>query len=118
MLDTATTLKTNIKGLPEGRTYWTERGYSQLYPWVEIRRTAKRVWLAKVEVKPDPDWKPEIIAGGFAGHCTNQAHQTWLFDKIDETRTTMICLTSRGWQRGPHADYLENRADYFYDYNF
>ena len=43
-------MKTNIKNLPEGHTYFTENGYSQSYPWVEIERTAKTVTLAKIEV--------------------------------------------------------------------
>ena len=67
---------TNIKNLPEGRNYFTETGYSQSYPWVEVKRTKTTVTLAKVNVKRDPDWKPEILPGGFAGHCTNQHQQT------------------------------------------
>ena len=47
---------TNIKGLPKGPTYFTEYGYSESYPWVEVRRTAKTVVLAKVRVTTDPEW--------------------------------------------------------------
>lgn len=110
-------LSTNIKNLPEGRTYFTEYGHSQTYPWVEVKRTAKTVTLAKVNVKRDPDFVPDFIPGGFCAHCTNQSEQTWLFDAIDETYTKTIRLTKRGWtDKG--VKFRENVAREFYDYNF
>lgn len=111
---------TNIKNLPEltdGRKYFTERGYSQSYPWVEVKRTAKTVTLAKVEVKKDPEWKPKFEVGGFAAHCTNQGDQTWLFDGINEEYTRTIRLTKKGWSLFG-VRYNEDRAVEFYDYNF
>ena len=109
--------KTNIKGLPEGRIYFTEKGYSQTYPWVQVARTAKTVTLHKVNVQADPEWKPEIIPGGFSGHCTNQSEQTWLFGGIDAEREITIRMTNRGWERRG-AMFIENVAREFYDYNF
>ena len=110
---------TNIKGLPEGKTYFTGRGYSQSYPWVEIKRSpsGKTVTLAKVNVKRDPDFTPHIIPGGFAGHCDNQDKQTWLFDSIDDANTMTIRMTKRGWANG-ETRFTENRAVEFYDWNF
>ena len=110
-------MDTNIKNLPEGRLYFTEVGYSQMYPWVMVKRTAKTATLAKVVVKPDPEWKPNILPGGFAGHCDNQADQTWLFDRIDETQTKRVTMTRRGWRRG-EIKFVEDCAFEFYDYNF
>jgi len=109
---------TNIKGLPEGK-YFSEIGYSQSYPWVEISRTAKTVTLAKVEVKADPEWlaKRDFQPGGFAGHCSNQSEQTWLFDGINEARTLTIRATKLGWSR-KGVRFVEDRAVEFYDYNF
>ncbi len=108
--------QTNIKGLPEGK-YFTEIGYSQQYPWMELRRTDKTVTLVKVAVQADPDWKPEIIPGGFAGHCTNQSQQTWLFKGIRPTQTMTVRKTKRGWSyKG--VRFVEDRAVEFYDYNF
>ena len=108
--------KTNIKNLPEGK-YFTEIGYSQTYPWVEVKRTAKTVTLAKVLVAQDPEFKPNIIPGGFAGHCDNQHEQTWLFDGIDTAWTKTIRQTKRGWS---HRDtrFFEDVAREFYDWNF
>jgi len=108
--------ETNIKNLPEG-TYFTEHGYSQSYPWKEISRTAMTVKLARVRVARDPAWKPEMIPGGFAAHCTNQHDQTWLFEAVDMNHTTTIRMTKKGWAR-KGTKFTEGRAIEFYDYNF
>lgn len=108
---------TNIKNLPEDRTYFTEYGYSQSYPWAEIARTAATVTLARVEVSPDPAWKPEMIPGGFAAHCTNQHDQTWLFARINPDVTKVIRKTKKGWAR-KGTPFEEGVAREFYDYNF
>ena len=111
---------TNIKNLPlEGNVYFTERGYSQSYPWVVISRSesGKTLTLAKVKVAADPEWKPEFHIGGFAAHCSNQSEQTWLFDEIDYEYTTQIRLTKKGWSH-KGTRFTEDRAVEFYDYNF
>jgi hypothetical protein len=110
--------KTNIKNLPEGK-YFTEYGYSQSYPWVEIKRTAKTVTLARVRVKADPEWlaKKEFSPGGFCGHCSNQHEQTWLFDEIVPEYTKVIRQTKKGWSHMGDK-FIEDRAIEFYDYNF
>lgn len=109
-------MKTNIKGLPEGN-YFTQVGYTQSYPWVEVRRTAKTVTIAKVLIAPDPDWHAEFLAGGFAGHCTNQWDQTWLYAGVDRDRTRTIRMTKKGWSLDG-VRYVEGVAREFYDYNF
>ena len=106
---------TNIKNLPTGE-YVTELGYSQSYPWKVIKKTAKTMTVQAVRTKRDPKWKPEMHSGGFCAHCSNQHSQTWLYDGLDEG-TQVIRKTKKGWSlRG--VPYVENRAQYFYDYNF
>lgn len=112
------TVKTNIKNLPEDFNYFTEWGYSQSYPWVEIHRTAKTVTVALVQVQPDPEWKPEIIPGGFAGHCTNQHEQTWLFRKIEDRITKTLRQNKKGEWVLKGVKFSEGVAREFYDYNF
>lgn len=120
-MDATTTEKpavsTNIKGLPEGRTYFTQYGATQAYPWVELKRTAKTVTLQKVNVQKDPDWTPEMHVGGFAAHCSNQSEQTWLYAGINESYQRTIRLTKKGWI-GDGDTFRENVAREFYDYNF
>jgi len=108
---------TNIKNLPAGNTYFSECGYSDTRVWVEVKRTAKTVTLAPVEVERDPEWKPDFSVGGFAGHCNNQSDQTWLFDHIDYRINRTVRMTIKGWSyRG--ITFVENTARYLYDYNF
>lgn len=112
--------QTNIKNLPEGR-YFTEVGYSQMYPWVVVgeSKSGKTVTVARVEVDSDPEWKEKMEwhAGGFAGHCANQGQQTWLYAGVNEKVTKKVRMTKKGWaSRGTR--FIEGRATEFYDYNF
>ena len=40
-------------------------------------------------------WKPEIIPGGFAGHCTNQRSQTYEYQP--DPAGAMVTVTLRRW---------------------
>lgn len=107
---------TNIKNLPEG-TYFTEIGYSQQYPWLVIRETPTTRELVKVVVDRDPEFTPNILPGGFCGHCDNQHLQTWLYKGIRPTETVTIRKTKHGWSRNG-VRFIEGRAREFYDWNF
>lgn len=115
------TTNTNIKNLPENRTYFTERMYSDSSVWVEISRSAsgKTITLAKVDVSVDPEWtaKRQTHSGGFCAHVSNQHEQTWLFKEISETMTTKIRQTNKGWTH-QGVKFTENLAWNFHDYNF
>ena len=107
---------TNIKNLPSG-IYYTELGWSDRHPWVEISRTEKTRKLSPVRVTKDPDWRPAFVPGGFAGHCMNQSDQTWIYNGVDTAVTITIRETKRGWaNRG--VRFLPDVAREFYDYNF
>lgn len=111
----------NVKNAPEGR-YFTEHGYSQVYPWVvtKVSPSGKTITLAHVETKKDPEWKPNFISGGFCAHCDNQHEQTWLFDGISPMRTKTIRLNKKGQWVHKDVTFTEspNGPCYFYDYNF
>ena len=113
---------TNIKNLPEGE-YMTETGYSQTYAFKVIKRTATTATLQPVKVEKDPEWKPEFVSGGFAGHCTNQHKQTWLYSGLgDDTITVRLiksryCESDKLWgSKG--REFIANGAEHHYDYNF
>lgn len=109
----------NVKNAPAGR-YFREIGYSQSYPWllVGISPSGKTATVARVRTASDPDWKPEIIPGGFVGHCVNQHDQTWLYAGVD-AETVKIRLDKHGkWVRHGVRFVESDGPDYFYDYNF
>ena len=52
--------------------------YTDTSPYTVIERKGKRIKLQEAKATLDPTWKPEMIAGGFAGHCTNNREQRWI----------------------------------------
>lgn len=112
-------MRTNIDGLPEGRTYWTELCYSDRAPWVEIHRSpsGKTVKLARVAVTRSPSWTMAMSVGGFVGHCSNNDEQRWDFDRIEAGITRTIRKTTKGW-RGDGTRFIEDAALNIYDFNF
>jgi hypothetical protein len=108
---------TNIKNLPENAKYMTLMCYSDSKPYVVVKETAKTKVISPVRVTKDPEWKPDFHVGGFAAHCSNQSSQTWIYDGVDEDTQIRVYKTKRGWSRKTHR-FAEDRAVYFYDYNF
>ena len=60
-----------------------------------IKRTATTMTLRADKAVRDPAFKPEIVAGGFAGHCVNQEDQTYTYEP-DLTGST-IKVSLRRW---------------------
>ena len=52
--------------------------YTDIEPYTVIERKGKRIKLQKAKATLDPNYKPERIAGGFAGHCINNHDQKWI----------------------------------------
>jgi hypothetical protein len=52
--------------------------YTDIEPYTVIERKGKRIKLQKAKAILDPSYKPARIAGGFAGHCTNNHDQKWI----------------------------------------
>jgi hypothetical protein len=97
-------------------------GYSDVQPYEVVRVVSeKTIDIRPMSVDRDPNWKPEIIAGGFMGHCTNQDKQTWIITSDEEAETVRIRYSTK---RGCFQDKYGRRfklADeprYYYDYNF
>jgi hypothetical protein len=57
-----------------------------------ISRTATRMTLQQDKATLDPSWKPEWVAGGFAGHCTNQDEQSYTYERDPNGHTVEISL--------------------------
>jgi hypothetical protein len=91
---------------------------------IKISPNGRRVWVQRDIVTLDPDFKPNIIPGGFCGHCTNQADQRYTYKADPEGSVKVFSLKKwRGryvWTSGNPDGYMRlvlGRSE-FYDYNF
>lgn len=69
----------------------------------------------------DPNFKPEFVTGGFAGHCTNQEDQTYTYERNPEGRKEVYRWSNKYncYQGGGDGSVkvIKGRHE-FYDYNF
>jgi len=95
-------------------------GWSDVHPFEIVRVVSpKTIEVRQMDAERDPDFEPEFVAGGFAGHCTNQHKQTWLYRSNPDNPVVRARLRKDGFYHsanGPHSLSTEPRK--FYDYNF
>jgi len=61
-----------------------------------IKRTRTTITLQQDKATLDPSFKPEFIPGGFAGHCTNQADQTYTYER--DPNGAIVKISLRRWK--------------------
>lgn len=67
----------------------------------------------------DPNFKPEWIPGGFAGHCINQEDQTYTYERDPNGRVETYRWSKKyGTYGTPGNLRLSKGRHEFYDYNF
>lgn len=95
-------------------------GYSDITPYEIIRVISeKTIEIREMKAERNPEWKPEIIPGGFAGHCINQSDQQWIITRDETNPVKRAHLRKDGnyhTNMGKHV--LSETARRFYDYNF
>jgi len=95
-------------------------GYSDVSPYEVVRVISeKTIEIRAMNASRDPNWQPEIIPGGFAGHCINQNDQKWIIESNPSIEVIRLRKRKDGkWYSvfGKHV--LSNEPVYFYDYNF
>ena len=93
--------------------------WSDRYAATVIKVTKSSVTARRDKATLNPDFKPEWIPGGFAGHCTNQDEQTYSYEP-DENGMEYTFRWSRKYQRygQPGNLTLSKGRHEFYDYNF
>ena len=106
--------------------FLNHHGYSDITPYEVVRVVSEKcVEIRRMTATLDPSWKPEIVPGGFAGHCTNQHKQKWNFESdleapVIKCRKVKPSRANRGqeWKSvmGYHTPADAPRS--FYDYNF
>ncbi|MGN0768147.1 MAG: hypothetical protein ACI4M8_02215 [Christensenellales bacterium] len=92
--------------------------YSDSHACTIIKRTAKTITIQQDTAILSPDFKPEWVVGGFAGHCTNQDEQTYTYERNPKGQI----LTARWSDKYGAFMYLGKKITAgrkeFYDYNF
>lgn len=94
---------------------WTDK-----HAFTVIKRTAKTVTIQRDKVTLSKDFHPEIIPGGFAGHCVNQNEQTYTYERDPHGEVYTCRWSDRlGGFKNPYKDSrLVIGRHEFYDYNF
>ena len=101
-------------------THANKSGYSDVEPYEIVRVVSpKTIELRYMDAELDKDWKPEIIVGGFSGHCTNQRSQKYSYKSNPDHGVMRARLRKDGYFHSAYGRHHLNTEPYkFYDYNF
>ena len=93
--------------------------YSDIYAGTIVKVTKASITIKRDKATLDPNWKPEFIAGGFAGHCVNNNSQTYTYEPDPNGEEYTLRWSKKyntyGTPNNPRA--IKGRHE-FYDYNF
>ena len=100
--------------------YANQYGYSDVTPFEVVRVVSEKcLEVREMDAELAPGERPEIIPGGFAGHCTNQRSLKYTITSNPENRVVRIRLGKKGWKDAHGHKYgLSDKPVRFYDYNF
>lgn len=112
------TVKHSLKVDTINYEYANMSGYSDVKPFEIVRVVSdKTIEIREMDAEKG-EWKPEFIAGGFAGHCVNQDDQVWNF-KSNETNPVIRARRNKnGWKSSYGNHILSTEPVKFHDYNF
>lgn len=111
----------NQNKMTNTKSYLNYHGYSDIKPFEVLSVTAsgKTAIIRQMKAERDLTWFPEIISGGFAGHCTNQNEQRWNISSDEDGFVTKARLSKSGhWKSSYGKHYMSDKPISFYDYNF
>lgn len=95
--------------------------HSDVYPAEVIRSVSdKTLVIRPMRAVMDQEWKPEVHAGGFSDHCSNNHEQRWIITSNPENEEIRIRLNKLGqWLCADGNEYrLSETPRRFYDFNF
>ncbi len=95
-------------------------GYSDIVPFEVVRViSAKTIEIREMDAKLVEGWKPEIVIGGFVGHCTNNNTQEYTYSTREGSPIVRARLQKNGKWKSIHGEHrLADKPKRFYDYNF
>lgn len=119
--DAATALADYAKltARPTVGQFANEQMYSDVKPWeiIAVSKSGKSMTVRSMNYEIDPTGPaPEIVPGGFAGHCVNQREVKYICTSDPDGFTRTIRLSSKGWDKGRFS--VSDRPVRFYDFNF
>ena len=95
--------------------------FSDAHAGTVIKKTKCSITVQQDKATIDPNFKPEFVVGGFAGHCTNQNEQTYTYER-DPNGTVQTFRWSNKYNRyqggGDGSVTVTKGRREFYDYNF
>lgn len=94
--------------------------YTDVRPYEVIRVISdKTVEVREMTATIDSNFIPEILPGGFAGHCKNNRDQHYTYQS-DETAPTIRMRKRKDgkWYSSMGRHVVADAPRYFYDYNF
>lgn len=97
----------------------TCHGYSDSHAYTIIAKTAKTITIQRDDAELD-NWKPEIIPGGFVGHCTNQASQKYTYKQNKDNPIDVLHADRKGFfhSNNDKKHFATIGRNEYYDYNF
>lgn len=99
----------------------TLRLWSDAHACTVIAKTKTTITIQQDTATLDPNFKPEWVAGGFAGHCTNQDEQSYTYERNPNGRIYKCRWSEKNGQYQTGSDgsikITRGRRE-FYDYNF
>lgn len=98
-------------------TIWTDREAMTI---TRISPSGKTFWATLDKATRKPEWKPEIIPGGFAGHCVNNSSQEYDYEPQPDGPERCFKLNKKGeWTcRKSYSRVTLGKRSAFYDYHF
>lgn len=93
---------------------------SDLVPFEMISEKGTAVVVREMKAERDPNWKPELVAGGFLAHCVNQKSQQWVCTSDEAGYTETIRMHKNGkWFSADGSRFMQTEEPTrHYDYNF
>lgn len=93
--------------------------YSDQHAGTIVKVTKNSITVRRDKATLDPQFKPEIIPGGFCGHCVNQDEQRYTYEPNENGELTTVFWSKKHNCYGlPGHPQLGKGRHEFYDYNF
>jgi hypothetical protein len=106
--------------LQQNPPYLNLHGWSDVHPYevISITTSGYTATVRAMQAELDPSWRPEVVPGGFAGHCVNNVDQRWIITPDPEGVVLRVRRTKKGWRNGHTRFVAAMKPRKFRDYNF